>query len=85
VDVLGCFSGSAKGPSIFWEKEWGCINKERYCERIAPLVHGWLRLYPNLSFMQDGAPGHLAEYTLNELRERGIYPIVAVNMKLGSM
>jgi transposase len=71
----GCFSGSTKGPSIFWEKEWGSINKERYCERIVPLVHGWLQLHPNLSFMQDGAPGHSAEYTINELRERGIYPI----------
>jgi hypothetical protein len=25
--------------------------------------------------LQDGAPGHSAEYTINELRERGIYPI----------
>jgi transposase len=71
----GCFSSSAKGPSIFWEKEWGSINKERYCKRIVPLVHGWLRFHPDLSFMQDGAPGHSAEYTINDLRERGIYLI----------
>jgi hypothetical protein len=64
----GCFSSSAKGPSKFWEKEWGSVNKERYCERIVPLIHGWLRLYPNLSFMQDGAPGHSAEYTISELK-----------------
>jgi hypothetical protein len=26
------------------------------CERVVPLVHGWLRLNPHLQFMQDGAP-----------------------------
>jgi transposase len=71
----GCFSGMTKGPSLFWEKEWGSINKERYCERIVPLVHGWLRLNPSLEFMQDGAPGHAAASTLEELHERGVYPI----------
>jgi transposase len=71
----GCFSGNQKGPSLFWEKEWGSINKESYCERIVPLIHGWLRLHPELCFMQDNAPGHLATYTLLELSERGITPI----------
>ena len=70
-----CFSGATKGPSLFWEKEWKSINKERYCERIVPLIHGWLRLFPDLQFMQDSAPGHRAGYTLNELQERGIVPI----------
>lgn len=40
-----------------------------------PLVHSWLRLNPNLQFMQDRAPGHSAAYTIEELNERGIYPI----------
>jgi transposase len=70
-----CFSGAIKGPSLFWEKEWKSINKESYCERIVPLVHGWLRLNPDLQFMQDSAPGHAAGYTLTELEERGIVPI----------
>ena len=70
-----CFSGITKGPCLFWEKEWGSINKESYCERIVPLVHGWLRLNPHLQFMQDGAPGHSAAYTMDELRERNIQPI----------
>jgi transposase len=71
----GCFSGVSKGPCLFWEKEWKSINKESYCERIVPLVDGWLRLNPTLKFMQDGAPGHSAAYTQQQLEERGIYPI----------
>jgi transposase len=71
----GCFSGDKKGPCLFWEKEWKSINKERYCERIVPLIDSWLQLNPHLCFMQDRAPGHSAEYTREELRETGIYPI----------
>ena len=71
----GCFSGGVKGPSLFWEKEWGLINKDSYCERIVPLIYGWIRLYPYLQFMQDGAPGHAAGVTKDELRERGIITI----------
>jgi transposase len=71
----GCFSGGVKGPCLFWAKEWGSINKERYCERIVPLVHRWLRMHPELVFMQDGAPGHSAAFTVEELGQRGIYPM----------
>ena len=70
-----CFSGVTKGPSLFWEKEWKSINKERYCERIVPLIHGWVTLNPHLQFMQDGAAAHGAGFTLSELQERGITPI----------
>jgi transposase len=70
-----CFSGATKGPSLVWEKEWNTINNERYCERIVPLIHGWLRLNPDLQFMQDSAPGHAAGLTLEELQSRGIGPI----------
>jgi hypothetical protein len=70
-----CFSGQTKGPCLFWEKEWKTINKERYCERIVPLIHKWLSLNPNLHFMQDSAPGHVAGLTLNKLQERRITPI----------
>jgi transposase len=71
----GCFSGITKGPHLFWEKEWSSINKESYCDRIVPLVDGWIRLNPHLSFMQDGAPGHSAAFTISQLSERGITPI----------
>jgi hypothetical protein len=36
---------------------------------------GWMRLYPTLLLMQDGAPGHVAAETKEDLHERGIYPI----------
>lgn len=52
--IWGCFSGSRKGPCLFWEKEWGTINHESYCEKIVPLIHGWIRLYPEHQLMQDG-------------------------------
>ena len=33
-----CFNANQKGPYLFWEKEWGSINTETYCERVIPLV-----------------------------------------------
>ncbi|KAI0998448.1 hypothetical protein K3495_g9749 [Podosphaera aphanis] len=30
----GSFFGSEKGPSLIWEKEWGSITADRYCQRI---------------------------------------------------
>jgi hypothetical protein len=69
----GCFSGAlGKGPGLFWEKEWKSINKESYCERIVPLIHGWITLHPELRLMQDNAPGHSAAYTRQELLDREI-------------
>ena len=36
-----CFSGGlGKGPCLFWEKEWGSINKETYSQKILPLIDG---------------------------------------------
>lgn len=68
----GSFAGNIKGPCLFWEKDWGTINKETYSGRVIPLIHGWIRINPHLSLMQDGAPGHTAADTLRELSERGI-------------
>ncbi len=35
----GSFSGCHyRGPSLFWEKEWGIIGKVSYCERMVPLI-----------------------------------------------
>ena len=75
-----CFCGETKGPALFWEKEWGTINADRYQERIVPLVDGFLRLYSQetgeqLEFMQDNAPAHAKKSTAEELRDRGIIPI----------
>jgi len=53
-------------------KEWGSINQITYSERIVPLIHRWLRLNPDLHLMQDHSPGHNGEWTLEELRKRGV-------------
>lgn len=81
----GCFSGlrldgSLKGPGFFWEKEWGSIDEETYRQHTVPLIEGWIRWAKNalgvdLLFMQDGAPAHKAQGTLQDLRDRGIQTI----------
>jgi hypothetical protein len=72
----GCFSGKAgKGPGIFWEKDWGTINAESYQQYTVPVIHGWMRLHPGHIFMQDGAPGHAADETLQDLLDRGIVKV----------
>lgn len=73
----GCFSGLGKGPGIFWEKDWGKINAETYRAHTVPIIHGWVQLCKeqlgeDLILMQDGAPGHAAAETQEDLRERGI-------------
>lgn len=68
----GCFAGKTKGPSLFWEKEWGTIGSESYIQHIIPLVEGWIKMNPGLVFMQDNAPGHRAAETRAELYERSI-------------
>lgn len=69
----GCFSGKAgKGPGIFWEKDWGTINAASYQAHTVPVIHGWMRLKPGHIFMQDGAPGHAAGETLQDLIDREI-------------
>jgi transposase len=70
-----CFSGTTKGPCLFWEKEWGTINTQSYIDRILPLIDGWLRLQSGLVFMQDNAPAHASKETRAEFEQRGIWPI----------
>ena len=75
----GSFHASFKGPCLFWEKEWGYIDSEKYSERIVPIIDGYIRLLRQqnslIQLMQDGAPGHASRNTIRELSERGIYPI----------
>jgi transposase len=75
----GSFYGDTKGPCLFWEKEWGFINAESYCERVVPIIDGYLRLNRQqgnyLCLMHDEAPGHASKDTIAVLHERSIYPI----------
>jgi transposase len=72
----GCFHGHTQGPGIFWEKDWGLINQELYCARTVLVIHGYIEMLKregiNLVLMQDGAPGHAAGDTKQELKDRGI-------------
>jgi len=72
----GCFYGHTKGPGIFWEKDWGSICAETYCQHTVPIIHGYIELMRRegveLVLMQDRAPGHAAADTKKELEERGI-------------
>lgn len=71
----GSFTGSEKGPCLFWEKEWKSIDSQKYCEKIVPLIDGMVSLRPWISVMQDNAPAHASEVTREELKQRNISPI----------
>ncbi|KAI1004975.1 hypothetical protein K3495_g3238 [Podosphaera aphanis] len=72
----GCFAGSQKGPCIFWDKYWGKINAESYCDKIAPVIESMLSDRPWLSLMQDNAPPHAARLRIQLLNGRNIFPIL---------
>ena len=75
----GSFHGNTKGPCLFWEKEWGTINSQSYCEKIVSIIDGYMCLLRNngchLQLMQDGAPGHASRDTIAELHSHQIFPI----------
>jgi hypothetical protein len=72
----GCFHGHTQGPGFLWEKDWGSISAETYRQHTVPVIHGYVELQRregiHLKLMQDGAPGHSAADTKQELQERGI-------------
>jgi hypothetical protein len=72
----GCFSGNIKGPCLFWEKAWGKINSSTYRQRILPVIDDWMQLSRRaghqLILIQDGAPGHRAYATQQDIRDHGI-------------
>lgn len=72
----GTFHGSRKGSCLFWEKDWGRINADTYCEHVVPMIHAYFTTQNGLLFIQDGTPGHRAQQTLNQLAQRGI-PVMA--------
>ena len=76
----GLFYNNKKGPYLFQEKEQGTITAAQYTERIMPLIDGMVSLARNhldqhLIVMQDGALSHRNLLTIEELYNRGIYPI----------
>ncbi|SZF03746.1 unnamed protein product [Blumeria hordei] len=45
-----CLAGPEKGPCLFWEKEWGFIISQKYCEKKV-LMNGMVSMRPWLSVM----------------------------------
>ena len=66
-----------KGPSLFWEKEWGSINSTRYDERILSMMEQFFRDHPlsRYRFWQDNASSHRSYETKLNLLLRHI-PII---------
>jgi len=71
----GGISGAwGKGPSLFWEKDWGTITAESYSRHIVPIAAQYTSRW-GLIFMQDNASGHVAKATLAEMERWGLRPI----------
>jgi hypothetical protein len=75
----GCIVDGKKGPSLFWEKEWGLINSIRYDERILSLMEQFFRDYPlsRYRFWQDNASSYRSYETKTNLLTRHILTIQA--------
>jgi hypothetical protein len=71
----GCFHGHTQGPGSFGRRIGG-ISAETYRQHTVPVIHGYIELQRregiHLKLMQDGAPGHAAADTKQDLQERGI-------------
>jgi hypothetical protein len=68
----GSFAGGTKGPSFFWEKEYGGINAEKYQRHIIPLVYYFQQDFGDMVFQQDNAAAHAARSTKALLGALGI-------------
>jgi transposase len=63
-----------KGPGLFWEKSWGTITSQSYCEHVVPLIASYIG-QTGLVLMQDNAAGHGAKATLEEMARLSLRPI----------
>lgn len=51
------------------------MDKNPFCQRIAPILAAFKRENPGLMNMQDGAPSHSARQTMENINTVGIVPI----------
>ena len=66
----GSIVDGKKGPSLFWEKEYGSINSTRYDLKVLLIIEQFFRdhLLSRYRFWQDNASSyHLYETKLNLL------------------
>jgi hypothetical protein len=69
----GTIINGKKGPAVFWEKEWGSVNSERYDEYILSNIQAFLADHPleGYLWMHDGAGPHRSlETKFNLFRRR---------------
>jgi transposase len=70
--VHGCIIDGKKGLIVFWERGWGIMNSERYCERILPGIQAYIQGDLEVVYLQDNAPIHHSRYTVGDMEARGI-------------
>lgn len=63
----------AKGSDIFWEKDWGTIDKESYQAHTVPVIRGYIQLMRregiHLVLKRESASRHVAAETSEDLQE----------------
>jgi hypothetical protein len=76
MDVSDSISGKySRHRGLFLKNNWETINKGSYSGIIVPVVQEILEQYPELSFPQDNAKGHLSAFYISVLNSIGIKPI----------
>ena len=59
----GLIVSGKKGPTRFWEKDWGTINSDKYDLYILSQIQAFMDENPGLTFIQDNAPSHRSKKT----------------------
>jgi hypothetical protein len=70
----GTIVAGQKGPAVFWEKQWGSMNSEKYDREILARAQALIQASPGagLVWMQDNASCHRSAATQENLRRRQI-------------
>jgi transposase len=66
------FSNVTNYFQVFWEKDWGNVNKTTYCQHIIPVIKNELERFVGGILMDDNAPGHAAAVSRERLSQLGI-------------
>jgi DDE superfamily endonuclease len=74
----GVIVGGKKGPAVFWEKDWGSMNSEKYDAVILNNIQAFIQAHEGEHYiwMQDNASCHRSKATQANLRARRIPTIL---------
>ena len=56
----------------YFGKKLRTINQQTYCERIVPIIYGWIWMNFYLFLMQNGIPKHAAKIVIQKISKRNI-------------